>query len=133
VDHEHCLRLRRHGFKIALVRESRLQHALGEPSKFAFLGRLKYWSDHAPWREYYMTRNEIYTIWEYYPKRAVKVLALYRQLRHAMDVLLFGKEKLACLSMIYRGFLDGRLGRLGVNSLIVPPNRPKAGVPTRER
>jgi GT2 family glycosyltransferase len=116
VDHEHCLRLRRSGFNIAMVRDSHLQHALGEPAKFKFLGRSKYWSDHAPWREYYMTRNEIFTMWKYYPQLTVKVLVLYRLARHALDILLFGKNKTACLAMMYRGFVDGRAGRLGIQS-----------------
>ena len=114
VDHEHCLRLRRHGFGIAIVRDSRLRHSLGEPSKFNFLGRPKYWSDHAPWREYYMTRNEIFTMWKYYPRVAVKGLLLYRLARHAVGILLFGKEKLDCLRMMGRGIADGRAGRLGI-------------------
>ncbi len=106
VDHEHCLRLRRYGFEIAVVRDSRLQHALGEPSKFNFLGRTKYWSDHVPWREYYMTRNEIFTMWKYYPRLAVKGLLLYRLARHAAGILLFGKRKWACVRMMGRGIAD---------------------------
>lgn len=117
VDHEHCLRLRRHGFEIAVVRDSLLHHVHGEPSKFKILGRTKYWTDHAPWREYYMTRNEIFTIWEYYPKWTTKAFTMYRLARHALDLLLFGKRKLACLGMMCRGFLDGRAGRLGIRFL----------------
>jgi rhamnosyltransferase len=116
VDHEHCLRLRRHGFEIAIVRESRLQHSLGVPSRIEIAGRSKYWSDHAPWREYYMTRNEIFTMWKHYPRLAVKLHAIGRMARHGLEILLFGKEKLSCLRMMYRGFLDGRAGRLGIRS-----------------
>lgn len=114
VDHEHCLRLRRHGYRIAVVRDSVLNHSLGEPSKFNILGRTKYWTDHLPWREYYMIRNEVFTIWRYYPKWNIKVLTIYRLARHALDLLLLGKRKLQCLGMMLRGFLDGRAGRLGV-------------------
>lgn len=116
VDHEHCLRLRRHGFEIAMVRDSRLQHSLGEPAKIQIAGREKYWSNHAPWREYYMTRNEIFTMWHFYPRAAVKLHALVRMARHAIEVLLFGKEKFACLRMMYRGVIDGRAGKLGIQS-----------------
>lgn len=121
VDHEHCLRLRRHGFKIAVVRDSILYHVHGDPSKLNILGRTKYWTDHAPWREYYMTRNEIFTIWRYYPEWKTKAFTLYRLARHALDLILFGKRKLACLSMIYRGFRDGLAGRLGVRFLFTAP------------
>jgi hypothetical protein len=89
----------------------------GDPSKFKILGRTKYWTDHVPWREYYMTRNEIFTIWTYYPKWSTKGFTLYRLARHALDLLLFGKRKRACFRMMYRGFLDGRAGRLGIRFL----------------
>lgn len=117
VDHEHCLRLRRHGFRIAVVRDSLLNHVNGDPSKFEILGRTKYWTDHVPWREYYMTRNEVFTMWQYYPKWWSKLFTVYRLARKALDVLLFGNRKLACFRMMYRGFLDGRAGRLGVRYL----------------
>lgn len=116
VDHEHCLRFRRQGFHIAVVRDSRVQHSQGEPSKINFLGRTKYWSDHIPWREYYMTRNEIFTMWKYYPRLAVKSLLLYRLARHAAGILFFGKKKLDCVRMMIRGIADGRAGRLGIRN-----------------
>ncbi len=114
VDYEHCLRLRRHGFKIAVVRDSHLDHVLGDPSKFNLLGRTTYWTNHAPWRVYYRVRNEIFIVWQYYPNWSNKSLALCRLARFALASLLFGKWKLACLGMMYRGFLDGRAGRLGI-------------------
>jgi rhamnosyltransferase len=117
VDYEHCLRMRRHGFKIAVVRDSHLDHVLGDPSTFNILGHTAHWTDHAPWRVYYMTRNEVFTIWQYYSKWRNKVFLLCRLAWYLFALLLFGKRKLACLGMIYRGFLDGRAGRLGIRFL----------------
>jgi GT2 family glycosyltransferase len=114
VDYEHCLRLRRHGFKIVVVRDSHLNHVLGDPSQFKLLGRTTYWTNHAPWRIYYRVRNEIFIVWQYYPNWTNKGLALYRLARFAIASLLFGKQKLACLGMMHRGLLDGRAGRLGI-------------------
>jgi len=114
VDYEHCLRLRRHGFDIAVVRDSVLEHAIGAPATFNLFGRPKSWADHAPWREYYMARNEVFTIWQYRPELATKAFVLYRLAQHALGVLLFGKRKLECLRMIWRGIFDGRAGRLGI-------------------
>ncbi len=116
VDHEHCLRLRRSGFVIAAVKDSRVQHTLGQPATFRFLGHTKYWSDYAPWREYYMTRNRVYTLWRHYSRCTVKAWAIYGLLRHALETLLLGKNRVSCLRMIYRGFIDGRAGRLGIRS-----------------
>lgn len=114
VDYEHCMRLRRRGFKIGVVRDARLDHVLGDPSKFKFFGRTKYWSDHAPWRCYYMVRNQVFTVWEYYPEWRNKGFLLCRLGHYALSLSLFGKQKLACLRMMWRGFLDGRSGKLGI-------------------
>ena len=114
VDFEHCLRLRRHGFCIGMVRDSRLNHAVGEPTTFRVLGRTIHWTDHAPWRRYYITRNEVFTIWQYYGTWRNKVFFLRRLTWVTSFLLLFGKEKLACLRMMWRGFFDGRAGRLGI-------------------
>ena len=130
VDYEYCLRLRRHGFEISVVRDSILHHVLGEPSKIEFLGRTKFWTDHVPWREYYMTRNEIFTVWEYFPVRNAKLSTLYRLARHVAEILLFGKRKLACLRMMWRGLVDGRAKRLGIR--YVPNSDPLSLASSRD-
>jgi rhamnosyltransferase len=117
VDYEHCLRLRRHGFRIAVVRDSMLEHAIGAPTTLNILGRDKSWADHAPWREYYMARNEVFTIWQYRSELATKAFVLYRLARHALGILLFGKRKVKCFRMIWTGILDGQAGRLGIRFL----------------
>jgi len=114
VDYEHCLRLRRHGFKIAVVRDSHLDHVLGAPTTFNILGHTTHWTDHAPWRIYYMTRNEVFTIWQYYSRWRNKAFLCLRLARYVFFLLLLGKRKLACLGMMYHGWLDGRAGRLGI-------------------
>lgn len=117
VDYEYCLRVRRSGFRIAVVRDSILDHEIGEQTTFNILGRKKFWADHAPWREYYMVRNETFTIWQHYPQLITKGFVVYKFSRHAAGIVLFGKQKLACLGMMCRGFLDGRAGRLGIRFL----------------
>lgn len=119
VDYELCLRFRHHGFCIAVVHNSTVDHAIGEPTAVSFLGRSRPWTDHAPWREYYMTRNEVFTIWTHRPKLVTKRFVFYRIGRHAFEILLFGKNKLGCLQMIWRGLRDGLAGRLGPRFL--PP------------
>ncbi len=117
VDYEYCLRLRRQGFRVAVVRDSILDHEIGAQRTFNILGRKKFWADHAPWREYYMARNETFTIWQHYPQLITKAFAGYKFAHHALGIVLFGKQKLACLGMMCRGFLDGRAGRLGIRFL----------------
>ncbi|HKI26718.1 MAG TPA: glycosyltransferase [Candidatus Sulfotelmatobacter sp.] len=114
VDHEYCLRVRRHGYKIAVVPQSRLEHAIGTPVQVRIFGRGRVWTAHAPWREYYKTRNEIFTVWRYSPGWRSKLTVGGRLLRHAVGVLLFGRERAASFKMMYRGILDGCRGRLGI-------------------
>lgn len=125
VDLEHCLRLRSKGYTIAVVRSSILRHALGSP-RVVRIGRFsRVWSDHLPWREYYKTRNEVFTIWTHYPDVASKFSVVRRLLRHALGVLLFGKERLVSLKMMYLGALDGKAGRLGIRSFEETPSAPR--------
>jgi GT2 family glycosyltransferase len=116
IDLEHCLRLRRSGYKIAVVRRSVLEHALGDPKIVKISGITRVWADHVPWREYYKARNEVFTVWSFYPDWRSKLSVVRRFARHALGILLFGKEKLACLKMMYLGIVDGRAGRLGIRN-----------------
>lgn len=116
VDHEYCLRLRRHGYRIAVVRASRVEHAIGDLRPVRVFGLEKAWSSHAPWREYYMARNEVFTIWQYDSDWRARFVTVHRLLRHATAILLFGEKKLACIGMMCRGFADGRAGKLGIRS-----------------
>lgn len=120
VDHEYCLRLRRHGFRIAVVGNSFLDHAIGSPRRVSFLGWSRPFTEHVPWREYYMTRNEVFTIWKFYPDWKTKYFFVSRWLRHALGVLMFSRQRAGNLKMMCFGFLDGRAGRLGVRFLESP-------------
>jgi GT2 family glycosyltransferase len=117
VDIELCLRLRRHGYRIAVVTGCQFDHSIGSPRRINWFGFRRAWTDHTPWREYYITRNEIFTIWSYYPDWKTKSSIMWRLARHATGLLFFGKEKMSCLKMMYRGFLDGHAGRLGIRFL----------------
>lgn len=117
VDHEYCLRLRRLGYRIAVVASSRLNHTVGEPRKVSFLGSKRVWTDHAAWRQYYMIRNEVFTVWNYYPDWKSKTHTIRHLLREKARMLLLGKRRLRTLMMMCHGFLDGRAGRLGIRFL----------------
>lgn len=117
VDYEYCLRARSRGYKIAVITPAKLNHEIGKARKFRFLGRRWFWSDHRPFREYYMSRNLAYSVWWLYPTVPAKRFVLRHLLRHAVGVLLFGSERLACLQKIVQGFRDGRRASLGIRFL----------------
>jgi rhamnosyltransferase len=116
VDHEYCLRLRRAGYQIAIISASQLEHEIGSMQQNTFLGIHHAWSRHAPWREYYMARNEVFTIWKYFPNWRSKWFTARRLMRHAVAILLFGKQRVSCLRMMWEGYRDGLAQRLGIRS-----------------
>ena len=113
VDFEYCLRLQRHGYKIAMVRDGRLEHAIGDPRTVKVFGHSRTWPVQPAWREYYFSRNYAFTMSEYYPGWRSQLFVFGKLLRHAAGILAFGGHRRACLEMMLLGFLDGRAGRLG--------------------
>lgn len=118
-DFEYCLRARAHDYKIAIVTEAKLLHEVGYTRQVRLPGYVNRWMDHAPWREYYISRNMTYVAWWLYPGWRTKRFVLRHLLRHAGGVILFGNKKLACLRKMTQGFGDGVRARLGVRFL--PP------------
>jgi GT2 family glycosyltransferase len=114
VDFEYCLRARSRGYKIAVITRSQFTHEVGTPRKVRLLGYSRLWPDHAPWREYYISRNMTYAVWAVYPSLKTKQFVVRHLIRHAGGSLLFGSNKLACLKKMAQGFWDGRRGRLGI-------------------
>jgi GT2 family glycosyltransferase len=114
VDYEYCLRARSRGYKVAVITRAKLHHEIGKARKVGFLGRRHLWSEHRPFREYYMSRNLAYSVWWLYPSLAAKRFVVRHLMRHAVGVLLFGSERLACLKKMVQGFRDGRRASLGV-------------------
>ena len=114
VDFEYCLRARSHGYKIAVVTSSRFAHEMGNPREVRLPGYSGLWPDRAPWGEYYMSRNMTYAAWWLYPNSRTKRFVVRHLARHAGGVLLFGSNKLACLTKMGQGFWDGRRASLGI-------------------
>jgi GT2 family glycosyltransferase len=114
VDFEYCLRARSHGYRIAVVTGVRLAHEVGHARQVRLPGFSGLWPNHAPWREYYITRNLAYAVWWLYPSRRAKRFAMRHLARHAAGVLLFGADKLPSLKKMSQGFCDGKRARLGV-------------------
>lgn len=113
-DFEYCLRARSHGYRIAVVTESKLFHEIGCTREVRLPGYVNRWTDHAPWREYYITRNMTYVGWWLYSNIRTKRFVLRHLFRHAGGILLFGTNKLACLQKMLQGFWDGCRGSLGI-------------------
>ena len=114
VDFEYCLRLRRLGYSIGVVRKAVMWHAVGLPEQRRFLGIPWVWATHVPWREYYKIRNQTFTIWHGQPTFMGKLYLMRKFLRHAMAVVIFDRQKFRRLRFMIAGLRDGIRGKLGV-------------------
>lgn len=65
VDHEFCLRARAHGHKVVISRKQVMTHSVGRAGgvRIPFLGVLP---NHPPLRKYYIARNTVVTVAEYW-------------------------------------------------------------------
>jgi rhamnopyranosyl-N-acetylglucosaminyl-diphospho-decaprenol beta-1,3/1,4-galactofuranosyltransferase len=113
-DFEYCLRARQHNYKIAVISRAQLAHEVGNGRRVKLLWYSRLWGNQPPWREYYISRNLVYSAWWLYPSAATKwSIALYLA-KHAAGVPLFGSHKIACLVKMAQGIWDGRRAILGI-------------------
>jgi GT2 family glycosyltransferase len=116
-DFAYCLRVRSAGYKIAVIGKCPFSHTLGKVQEIRFLGRKRIWAEHAPWREYYKTRNLTYLVCRLHPSFAARRFLAKTLLRHVCVVVLLNSKRIEALVRMTQGFFDGRSGRLGVRFL----------------
>lgn len=114
VDHEFCLRARRHGFKVWLLLEPGMRHEIGSPmiTGNRFLKRfLPY--NHPPLRKYYIARNTLYNIrtyWKYEPLWCIKRVGA---LMLKLIVATFHAQRKEHLKALLHGMSDALGNRFG--------------------
>jgi GT2 family glycosyltransferase len=113
-DFEYCLRVRSHGYKIAVISDVKVDHEIGNARKVRLLGSPRLWVNQPPFREYYFSRNLAYLAWWIYPNGATKRSVIRLLVSRMGGVTLFSSRKLACLMRMVQGFHDGLRGRLGI-------------------
>jgi rhamnosyltransferase len=108
VDHEFCLRLRSHGYRIVQSTRATLLHSLGTMERRRFLFRLVAPTHHSAVRRYYQSRNR-YLLWRQYWRHEVQWVAadMRRFVFEAMYVVFYEKQSRAKLAMVLRGLRDG--------------------------
>jgi len=114
VDFEHCLRLRKCGYQIAVVHGCRMPHVLGNPRMVSFFGRPRLRTTHAAWRDYYKVRNPAYVVWHDVPTLRTKLFLMWKFFVHAVGILLYDPQKLLRFKYMATGLRDGVHGRLGI-------------------
>ena len=113
VDHEFNLRLRRHGYLIAIIRQSVLSHRMGHPQLVKFRGRSWVRAQEPEWRVYYAMRNQTVTVWHLLGGFRPRIFLLIDVCKRAGGILLWDPNKLFRLRLLVKGFRHGFLNRLG--------------------
>lgn len=113
VDHEFCLRLRAQGYRVVISREPVMAHSVGCPGgvDVPLFGILP---NHPPLRKYYITRNTVVTVAEYW--RQEPDWCLRRSVRLLLGLLLMStleNQRLVKVRAFVDGFMDGVCRRMG--------------------
>ncbi|MFC9559088.1 glycosyltransferase [Agromyces sp. NPDC056965] len=101
VDTEYCLRVRDRGFRIAVAADTDITHALGEMVPFRPFGiKMRNRSGefeyqyHSPFRQYYITRNNIDLVFRNFRRRRRWTLAVIkRQIGPTFDAIVSGPNR----------------------------------------
>jgi rhamnosyltransferase len=113
VDTEYSLRALLHGVQFYVEPRLTLSHRIGRKRQHR-LGPVRITSmNHPAFRRYYMARNGMHLCVQYVPSLPVALVPNFITLLQVFQVLLFESGKLAKLSSIGCGIVDGLLGRLG--------------------
>jgi rhamnosyltransferase len=114
VDHEFCLRMRSHGYRVVICRKPVMSHSVGATGGVwvPFLGTLP---NHPPLRKYYIARNTLATLSAYWRKEPE--WCLRRLIRLLLGLLLMATlegDRLAKIRAFAAGIMDGVRQRMGV-------------------
>lgn len=114
VDHEYCLRLRKHGYRVVRVNRAVLFHALGDIVYYKFLFLRFKTTNHSATRRYYIARNRLYIMARYASfdfKFFRRELGQY--VKDFLRVIFLERQKMEKLAAICQGTVDFLRGRFG--------------------
>ena len=108
VDLEYCLRARAHGFRVIMACKPLMEHSIGCLSEHRLPWKKTGTSNHAAFRQYFMTRNILIVVREYMRKEPGWVLAtLWSRAKSILLVCLFEKKRFHKIGYFLLGGLDG--------------------------
>lgn len=111
-DVEYCLRARRMGSKIILVRSSHIAHPASERYRLWFPGRPIYSLKLSPWKRYYDVRNRIFVARSYYGLK-LWYSTIPGSFLRLVATLWHEGNRWQQIKAFYAGMVDGLLGRKG--------------------
>lgn len=115
VDHEYCLRLRKNNYRVIQVNEISLNHTLGSFEVKSIVGKKIKISNHSYQRRYYITRNGLCIIRQYWSVDRKLCLDFLMNifLFDLVKVLFFEREKWMKAKAIWLGIYHFMINRYG--------------------
>jgi rhamnosyltransferase len=113
VDHEFCLRARAHGYQIVISRKVVMTHSVGRPGgvRIPLMGTLP---NHPPLRKYYIARNTVVTVAEYWNREPQWCLRRMMRLLLGLGLMAFLEEqRMDKVRAFAGGVADGLNRRMG--------------------
>ncbi|MFD4423033.1 glycosyltransferase [Agromyces sp. NPDC058484] len=123
VDTEYCLRVRDHGFRIAVAKGTDIRHSIGRRAELRPVGvplrhpsgRVATYQYHSPFRRYYIARNNIDLMLRNVRKRPRWVLTVLKREMSGMIVsMVSGPQRVAQVLAITTGTVHGLVRRRGM-------------------
>lgn len=114
VDTDYCMNLNNHGFKVLRLNNVHVKHELGSLVVHKFLKKEYPCFNHNPIRRYYIVRNNLYINEMYkkiYPEYCAHLIRI--QKGQVKRIIMFEKQKIAKLKMMYKGYRDYKKGIKG--------------------
>lgn len=111
-DVEYCIRARRAGGRVVVIKNSRIQHPRAETYPLHLFGFRVTALRLPPWKRYYDTRNRLMTARRHYGIRLI-TQTIPGSLLRLFGCLLKEPRKRAQTWAFFAGFVDGLLGRKG--------------------
>lgn len=107
VDHEYCLRARANGFRVIMVLKPLMKHVVGYDAIHIPVMNLHSFT-HSPFRLYFITRNRIFLIREYFLKDPAWSVSRLLLLVCAIPLMIMRtKGKRSTLKHVFLGIFDG--------------------------
>jgi rhamnosyltransferase len=113
VDHEFCLRMRAHGHRVIISRKPVMNHSVGTSggASLPFLGVLP---NHPPLRKYYIARNTVVTVADYWRQEPAWCLRRLVRLLLGLGLMaLLEEDRLDKVRAFTCGVADGLRRRMG--------------------